>query len=122
MSFQRKESPMRTNEERIAAMHVRANEIKKEDGVRRNRIIEVSSIAAGIVLVILLAVAMPGYAGLLTPEATTDAMSASIFSESSALAYIVIGALSFLLGITATLFAFRLKKMGDEEKTNPEKR
>ena len=122
MSFQRKESPMRTNEERIAAMHVRANEIKKEDGVRRNRIIEVSSIAAGIVLVVLLAVAMPGYAGLLTPEATTDAMSASIFSESSALAYIVIGALSFLLGITATLFAFRLKKMGDEEKTNPEKR
>ena len=113
---------MRTNEERIAAMHVRANEIKKEDGVRRDRIIEVSSITVGIVLVILLAVAMPGYAGLLTPEATTDAMSASIFSESSALAYIVIGALSFLLGITATLFAFRLKKMGDEEKTNPEKR
>ena len=122
MSFQRKESPMRTNEERIAAMHVRANEIKKEDGVLRNRIIEDSSIAAGIVLVIVLAVAMPGYAGLLTPEATTEAMSASIFSESSALAYIVIGALSFLLGITATLFAFRLKKMGDEEKTNPEKR
>ena len=41
-------------------------------------------------------------------------MSASLFSGSGALGYIVIALLSFLLGVSVTVFCFRLKKWQDE--------
>ena len=40
-------------------------------------------------------------------------MNASIFSDSGVSGYLVIAILAFLLGITVTVFCFRLKKYMD---------
>ena len=101
---------MRTNEERIAAMHKRAAELEKEKRQRKVRIIQALSAAACFAAVILLAVFMPGFSQSLGSGNSQGGMSASIFSESSALGYIVIGVLAFLLGTAVTVFCFRLKK------------
>lgn len=101
---------MRTNEERIAAMHKRAADLEKEKRQRKVRIIQALSAAACFAAVIALAVFMSGFSLAFTSGTNQGGMSASIFSESSALGYIVIGVLAFLLGATVTIFCFRLKK------------
>ena len=101
---------MRTNEERIAAMHKRAAELEKENRQRRVRIIQAVSAAACFAAVIVPAFFMPGFSQVLVSGSSQGSMSASIFSESSALGYIVIGILAFLLGAAVTIFCFLLKK------------
>lgn len=112
---------MRTNEERLAALHKRADEIENTYRIRRNTILQVASLAAGLVLVILMALAMPRYVGLIDSETASNIMSASIFSDSWVIGYIVIAVIAFLLGISVTIFAFRLKRMGDGDKHPREK-
>lgn len=104
---------MRTNEERIAAMHRRAAELEKEKGQRRGRILQAVSVAACFATVIVLAAFMPGFSQALVSGESQGSMSASIFSESSVLGFIVIGILAFLLGAAVTIFCFRLKKWQD---------
>ncbi len=101
---------MRTNEERIAAMHKRAAELEKENRQRRVRIIQAVSAAACFAAVIVLSCFMPGFSQALVSGNSQGGMSASVFSENTALGYIVIGALAFLLGSAVTIFCFRLKK------------
>ena len=100
---------MRTNDERLAALHKRAGEIKKETRKRRVRLIQFTSCAACFLLVIGLALWMPVTEGM-PLSSGTDSMSASIFSGSEYLGYIVIGIVAFLLGCAVTVFCFRLKK------------
>ena len=100
---------MRTNDERLAALHKRAGEIDKENRKRRVRLIQFASCAACFLLVIGLALWMPVTEG--TPlSGGTGSMSASIFSGSGYLGYIVIGIVAFLLGCAVTVFCFRLRK------------
>ena len=56
---------MRTNEERLAAMHKRAAEIEREDKNRKVLIMQGASVVAGLAAVIVLAFIMPGMAGSL---------------------------------------------------------
>ena len=100
---------MRTNEERIAAMHKRAAELEKEKRQRTAAIIQAVSVAACFAAVIMLAFLMPGFSQTFISENSQGSMSASIFSESRVLGYIVIGILAFLLGAAVTIFCFRLK-------------
>lgn len=100
---------MRTNDERLAALHKRAGEIKKENRSRRVRLIQYASCAACFLLVITLALWIPVTEGTLIPSGT-GSMSASIFSGSGYLGYIVIGIVAFLLGCAVTVFCFRLRK------------
>ena len=106
---------MRTGEERIAAMHRRADELRKEKKLRRSKILQVSVVATCLLVVVLLAAAMPGITSSYSPQTVQESMNASIFSGSSVLGFIVIAVLSFLLGVSATIFCFRLKKFRDEE-------
>ena len=110
---------MRANEERIAAMHKRAAELEKENRQRRVRIIQAVSAAACFAAVIVLAFFMPGFSQAFVSGNSQGSMSASIFSESSALGYIVIGILAFLLGAAVTIFCFRLKKWQKDKERQP---
>lgn len=101
---------MRTNEERIEAMHLRARELKKENRIRKRRILQALSMAACLSLVLLLAFLMPGISQRGASEAPSAGMSASIFSSGSAAGYIVLGVIAFLAGIFAAIFCFRLKE------------
>lgn len=104
---------MRTNDERIAAMHTRAAEIRREKNKRRNTIIGAASVFACFIVVIAMGFAFPRFATGRLPGSDMDGMNASIFSGSDALGYIVIGILAFLLGAAVTVFCMRLRRLGE---------
>ena len=105
---------MRTNEERIRTMHERASKLQFERKEHTARMISSLSVVAGLILVVCLACYMPDAVGPGNGLPVPDGMSASIFSGNSALGFIVIGIVAFLLGITVTVFCFYLKKWKDE--------
>jgi hypothetical protein len=106
---------MRTNEERISAMHRRAAELKREKIQRRVRLISSAGICICLAAIILLAVCMPGVINIYISESTFPGMNASIFNGSSFLGFAIIGFVSFLLGVSVTVLCFRLKKWQDLE-------
>ncbi len=107
---------MRTNEERIRAMHKRASVLFKEKRRMQARAIGTAAAALCLVCVILLAVFMPGLTGAYMSAAGPDTMAGSIFSGSPALGYLVIIIIAFLLGGVVTAFCFRLKKWQEQSR------
>lgn len=104
---------MRTNEERIAAMHSRAAELKKERARLHVRLSGAVSMFSCLLLVILLAAWMPGTMAGVAQEVSAAGMSGSMFSSQGALGYVVIAIIAFLLGVSVTVFCFRLRQFGD---------
>ena len=118
---------MRTNEERINAMHARASELNRQKRARRVRIMQAAGAAVSFAATIVLAVCIPRLVDFETnptgspigQAGTSETMNASIFGNSAALGYIVIALIAFLLGVTLTIFCFRLRewqKHKDEQK------
>lgn len=105
---------MRTDRERIAAMHQRAEEIQIEDRRRKIRLAQTLSFAACFVLLIVCAMFMPAISGHITPGVSPGEMNASMFAGNAALGYIVIAIIAFFLGISVTVFCFRLRRWKDE--------
>ena len=97
---------MRTNEERIAALHSRTAKLEREAQNRRFAAVCLA-ILAGLA-VLIPRVSQSGFSGV-----APGSMNASIFSDSGVSGYLVIAILAFLLGITVTVFCFRLKKYMD---------
>lgn len=106
---------MRTNEERVAAMHRRAAELEKEKRGRQTRILQTVSITACFFVIVILSAMIPGISGKQIQESAADVFSASIFSGSSTLGFLAIGIIAFLLGVTVTVFCFQLKKWQEEK-------
>lgn len=108
---------MRTNEERIISMHDRARELNKQLRARRVKVIQSAGAIASFAAVIVLALFMPDTASFSTDSAVTapGEMNASIFAGSEVLGYIVIAIIAFLLGMSVTVFCFRLKRWQREK-------
>ena len=104
---------MRTNEERIAALHKRAAEIEREEHGRKMQFIQLTLTAACFMVIIALGIFIPDFAETLAPVSGTGNMNASILSENGALGYIVIGIIAFVLGAFVTIFCFKLKERQD---------
>ena len=109
---------MRSTEERVAAVKRRVAQIERQKRQRKNRIVALSSVAACLAVIVGASLALPGisekmiiggYAGYET--------AASIFSDSAAVGYIIIGLLAFVLGVCVTVLCFGLKafQKKDEE-------
>lgn len=109
---------MRSNEERVTAVRRRVAQIERQKRHRKNRIIALAAMAACLVVIVGASFALPGisekmiiggYAGYET--------AASIFSDSAAVGYIIIGLLAFVLGVCVTVLCFKLRKFRkkDEE-------
>ena len=107
---------MRTSEERIAAMHSRAAEIQKEKDRKNANILSTAVVIASLAAVIVMGIMMPGLTDKVVISGTYDGYSASIFAGSSAIGFIVVGILSFLLGTAVTVFCFRIRKLSDIHK------
>ena len=106
---------MLTNEERIEAMHNRAAALSQK---RRSRQVLAAQISAAVLCLAVIVAAglqMPGLSGNIFGNSGDAGMSASIFSGSNALGFIVIGIVAFLLGAAFTLFCVRLKKWSDNK-------
>jgi len=113
---------MRTNEERIEALHRRAKEIEKK---RRDRQIltgQIAGIVACVALVFVLAFTMPGFSDNYLAGHHSSAMSASIFSDNNMLGFVVIGILSFGLGVAVTIFCFCLHKWQKNKESEQEEK
>jgi len=102
---------MRTNEERIVAMHKRALQLEYE---KRKRTAIISYIGAAIVTVaamVLLTVVVPGLPTNLDLVSQNMGMNGSVFSDSNMLNYIIVGLGAFLLGIAVTIFCYKINQM-----------
>lgn len=107
---------MRTNEERIRLIRKRTAEIKQEQKEKRQRVLDIVCVAACLLLVIGLGAVMPG---LMPDGVETDVQhvsgAASLVGSHAALGYILMGLLSFLLGVCVTVLLFRLRRRKDRK-------
>ena len=103
---------MRTNDERIKALHNMAEAIKKE---RKERTLEIMAVGAALLSVILLAMFMPRVSTVPDETASTG-MNASIFASSEVLNLIIVAVISFALGAAVTIFCYcRRRRMERQE-------
>ncbi|NLM57593.1 MAG: DUF4179 domain-containing protein [Clostridium sp.] len=108
---------MRTTEERIVAVEKRVKELKQQKRHQKYNYIKLSAIAACLIIIVGMAAAMPGIiSGLSVRDYDNTGMMASIFYEGKVLGYVLIGLLSFALGIILTLLCFLLKPVKKRDK------
>ena len=105
---------MRTNEERIRLMHQKALLLEQENREKKIRWLQYGSVGLAFAMTILLALIMPRFAQLSIEGAVPDNMIASIFALNKSLSFIIIAILSFILGISVTVFCYCLKKSTEE--------
>lgn len=103
---------MRSNQEREAAVKQRIAEIEMQKLQKRRRIALYTSIAVCLVLIVCLSAIVPS----MIPDPIVDGSAhyqttASIFSNSTFVGSIVIGLISFILGICVTILCFRIRLM-----------
>ena len=107
---------MRSHEERVAETKRRIAKIEREKRRRRNTITMASAVAACLALLIGASLAMPGIAASIqTGNYAAFETAASMYGGGTALGYIVIGLLAFLLGVCVTVLCFRLRQMNRED-------
>jgi len=100
---------LRTSEERIAAMHARASEMRFETALRRSRIIVASAAFVSLALIMNLALIMPAAVERVMSPGGIDEMQGSILSGSPIIGYVVIGIIAFMLGAAVTLLCFKTR-------------
>ena len=112
---------MRSHEERVAEAKRRIAKMEREKRLRRNTLAMASAVAACLVLLIGASFAMPGIAAKIqTGDYVGFETAASMYGGSTALGYIVIGLLAFLLGVCVTVLCFRIRQMNREDDQNKE--
>ena len=114
---------MRTNEERVAAMHRRAAELERKKRVRVAKVMSFSAVAACLVMITVLSFYIPRVMDTVDISGmarVAEGMNASIFATAGVLGYVVTGILAFLLGIAVTVLCFRLKMWKDENMDLPD--
>ena len=112
---------MRSHEERVAETKRRIAARQREKRLRRNTITMASAVAACLALLIGVSLAMPGIAASIqTGNYAAFETAASMYGGGTALGYIVIGLLAFLLGVCVTVLCFRLRQMNREDDQNKE--
>lgn len=105
---------MRTDAERLEAMHKRAEEITAESFNKKKKIYYIAASFVAMAAIIALAVYMPTLNAEIKEAAANTEMSASMFNDSSALSYILIGIVAFLLGVAVTIFCYKVGKIQKE--------
>ena len=114
---------MRTNEERVAAMHRRAAELERKKRERVAKVMSFSAVAACLVMITALSFYIPRVMDTVDISGmarVAEGMNASIFATAGVLGYVVTGILAFLLGIAVTVLCFRLKMWKDENMDLPD--
>ncbi len=102
---------MRTNEERARLIRKRTAELKRKNQTRKQRALDALCVAACLLLVVGIGTWMPGLTGDTAGGSIAHpAGTASLIGSHAALGYIMMGLLSFLLGVCVTVFLYRLRK------------
>ena len=106
---------MRTNDERAELIHKRTEEIKGERRKKRQRALDFSCTAACLILVVGIGSFMPKWAKGLVSEVHQASGAASLVGSHAALCYILMGLLSFLLGVCVTVLLYRLRRRNERK-------
>ena len=117
---------MRSNEERVVEVKRRIEQKKRKDKLQRSRIVMAAAVAASILFIAGLSAFMPGIAGQISTDSYSHyGMTASIFHNSNALSYIIVGLAAFILGVGITILGVHIHHLnktqhsamdkGDEE-------
>ena len=107
---------MRSHEERVAETKRRIAARQRKEQRRCGTITTLSAAAACLVLIVGVSFAMPDVvAGIRPGDYAGYETAASMYGGGAALGYIVIGLLSFLLGVCVTILCFRLRQMNRED-------
>ena len=107
---------MRTNEERAGLIHKRTAEIKRERRRKKERALDMICIAACLILVVGIGSFMPGLSvDIVGGEVHHVSGAASLVGSHAALGYILMGLLSFLLGVCVTVLLYRLRRRNERK-------
>ena len=113
---------MLKDEERIAEVKRRIAKKEQQQRLRRRRIISAVCIAACFAVIVGVSFAMPGIVGQIEPGTSSGfETAATILGGSTALGYMVIGLLAFILGVCVTVLCFRIRQLNKEEQTEMKK-
>lgn len=106
---------MRTDDQFLAAVHARTERLRRQRERRRHRRILAGAAAACLAAVVLLATRMPSLVGRTAEEWSVTGARASVFNDSRALGYAVIGIVAFLLGVAVSLLGVYLSRRRNRE-------
>ena len=102
---------MRMTDERVAQIQKRTAQLKAEREKKKQRGIDILCAAACLVLIVGLGLSMPSLVGTLSGGEVLHASgAASLIGDNAALGYILMGVLSFLLGVCCTVLLYRLRR------------
>lgn len=110
---------MKTTDERMALIAQRADKIKKENKMKKRRLMGAGCAAACIVFVVCLGAGMPVLMdGTGTADISYGYGAAGMLAHNPKAGYIIMGILSFALGVCVTMIMYKLfkgKGVDDEE-------
>ena len=113
---------MLKNEERIAEVKRRIEEKERRQRLRYRQIVSAFCIAACLAVIAGVSFVMPGIAGQIAPGTSSGfETAATILGGGTALGYMVIGLLAFILGVCVTILCFRIRQLNKEEQTEEQK-
>lgn len=101
---------MATNEERTRRILRRAAELKREKRIKTQRAVTVLCLAASLMLIAGLGLWISSRTGEAAAEVVYASGAASLLASNGSLGYILMGILSFLLGVCVTILLFRLSR------------
>lgn len=100
---------MRNTEKRVFAVKRRAKEMKWQKGIRRSRIVGVSTVVTCLMFIVGLSFVLPRMvAGQPYGEYRSLGTTASIFDGSGVFGYVLIGLTAFVLGVGVTILCYRV--------------
>ena len=109
---------MRSTEQRVSAVRERAKQIERARKIRRQRAAVDLVIVLSLLSIVGLSLIMPGTIANFSNSAhETSGMTASIFMDGGSLGYIVIGLITFMMGVVFTVLCYRVH---DAEKKDDE--
>lgn len=107
---------MRNIEDRVLAVKLRAKEIENQKRVNRRRVLVIGSFVASLMIITSLSFLMPGIMDSMPDDSFTNSSGAAgIFEGSSFFAFVLIGFLAFVLGISVTILAYKIKKLNQQD-------
>ena len=107
---------MRSNEERVAAVKRRVEQIEGQKRQRRNRLLALSPTVVCLAVIVGVSFAMPALSEKLAGGYTAGYQAAAgIFGSSAAAGYIAVGVLAFALGVAVTILCFRFRNLQEQD-------
>ncbi|MGI6586622.1 MAG: DUF4179 domain-containing protein [Lutisporaceae bacterium] len=109
---------MRSTEERVLAVKLRAKEIEGQKRIRRGRMLYISSFAACLLFIVGLSFVMPSVMDSMSDDGYVNfGTAASIFDGRNFFGFVLIGFLAFALGVSVTVLSYKIKQ---RNQLNPE--